>query len=228
MAAHSEDFIDPDDIGVNASTEPSIGDLIERRLSRRDALRGLAGVSVAASLGSPFASTDAQAQVNGPSTLTFKELAHTLDDTQHVAEGYEMQVLIRWGDPGRRRRRGFRSGRLTAAEQEKQFGYNNDYLGLYPLPAGSRSGDRFLMVVNHEYTNTNLMFAGLGAGSRRRARAPPRSRCAVEMASRRRFDRRDRARGRRAGRSCPTAGSRAASPARRRWRSRGRPRATTR
>ena len=70
MAAHSDDFIDPDDIGVNASTEPSIGDLIERRLSRRDALRGLAGVSVATSLGSPFASTDAQAQVNGPSTLT--------------------------------------------------------------------------------------------------------------------------------------------------------------
>ncbi len=39
MAAHSDDFIDPDSIGVNASTEPSIGELIERRLSRRDALR---------------------------------------------------------------------------------------------------------------------------------------------------------------------------------------------
>ena len=126
MAAHSDDFIDPDDIGVNASTEPSIGDLIERRLSRRDALRGLAGVSVAASLGSPFASTDAQAQVNGPSTLTFKELAHTLDDTQHVAEGYEMQVLIRWGDPLIGGGAAFDPAALTAAEQEKRFGYNND------------------------------------------------------------------------------------------------------
>ena len=56
-AAQNDDYTDPDDIGVNASTEPSIGELIERRLSRRDALRGLAGVGVAASLGSPFAST---------------------------------------------------------------------------------------------------------------------------------------------------------------------------
>eukprot|EP01036_Dinobryon_divergens_P042987 gene42987-57166_t len=151
-------------------------------LGRRDALRGLAGVSVAASLGSPFAITDAQAQVNGPSTLTFKELAHTLDDTQHVAEGYEMQVLIRWGDPLIGGGAAFDPAALTAAEQENRFGYNNDYLGLYPMPAGSRSGDRFLMVANHEYTNANLMFPGLGAG-RGAALKATREQVAVEMAS---------------------------------------------
>jgi hypothetical protein len=37
----------------------------------------------------------ATARDAGPSTLTFKELAHTLDDKQHVAEGYDMQVVIR-------------------------------------------------------------------------------------------------------------------------------------
>ena len=82
---------------MNASTEPSIGDLIERRLSRRDALRGLAGP--APRRRSAPVRRRAQAQAAGPSTLTFKELAHTLDETQHVADGYEMQVLIRWGDP---------------------------------------------------------------------------------------------------------------------------------
>ena len=58
-AAQNDDYTDPDDIGVNASTEPSIGELIERRLSRRDALRGLAGAGVAASLAGPFAAADA-------------------------------------------------------------------------------------------------------------------------------------------------------------------------
>ena len=181
-AAQDHDCTDPDDIGVNASTEPSIGELIERRLSRRDALRGLAGAGLAASLAGPFAATDAQAQANGPSTLTFKELAHTLDGTQHVAEGYEMQVLIRWGDPIIGATTGFEPATLTAAEQEKRFGYNNDYLGLYPLPVGSRSGDRFLMVANHEYTNPNLMFAGLGSG-RDSALKATKDQVAVEMAS---------------------------------------------
>lgn len=181
-AAQDDDDTDPDDIGVNASTEPSIGELIERRLSRRDALRGLAGAGLAASLAGPFATTDAQAQVNGPSSLTFKELAHTLDGTQHVAEGYEMQVLIRWGDPIIGGATGFEPATLTAAEQEQRFGYNNDYLGLYPLPAGSRSGDRFLMVANHEYTNPNLMFAGLGSG-RNAALKATKDQVAVEMAS---------------------------------------------
>ena len=73
-------------------TQPTIADLIDHRLNRRGLIRGAAALAAA----SPFA---ASAQVGGPSTLTFKELAHTLDDKQHVADGYDMQVLIRWGDP---------------------------------------------------------------------------------------------------------------------------------
>jgi len=150
------------EIGMDkASDAPSIGELIEQRLNRRDAMRGLLGAGAVATFSQiPVA----MAQDSGPSTLTFKELAHTLDDQQHVAEGYDMQVVIRWVDPVVAGAPAFDPANLTAAAQEKQFGYNNDYLGLYALPAGSRSGDRFLMVANHEYTNANLMFAGLGAG----------------------------------------------------------------
>ena len=143
------------------TTEPTIGDLIERRLSRRDALRGLAGASATAVLGGALASP---AAAEGPSSLTFKELTHSLDGTQHVAEGYDMQVLIRWGDPVTAGAPAFDPLKQAAAAQEKQFGYNNDYLGLHPLPAGSTSGDRFLLVANHEYVNPDLMFAGLGVG----------------------------------------------------------------
>ncbi|MGD9884106.1 MAG: PhoX family phosphatase [Reyranella sp.] len=140
---------------------PSIGELIEQRLNRRDALRGLLGTGAAAAFSVP---AGANAQGAGPSSLTFKELAHTLDDRQHVAEGYDVQVLIRWGDPMLAGAPAFDPARQAGAAQEKQFGYNNDYLGLHPLPADNRRGDRFLLVVNHEYLNSSLMFAGLGAG----------------------------------------------------------------
>jgi secreted PhoX family phosphatase len=137
-------------------SSPTLAQLIDLRLSRRGLLGGAAAVAAV----SPFA---ASAQ-NGPSSLTFKELAHTLDDKQHVAEGYAMQVLIRWGDPVVASAPAFDPAQLTAAAQEKQFGYNNDYLGLHPLPYGSKGSERFLLVANHEYVNPNLMFAGLGAG----------------------------------------------------------------
>jgi secreted PhoX family phosphatase len=142
---------------MNRKTTPTIGQLIHQRLDRRTLMRGAAALGAI----SPFA---ASAQAAGPSSLTFKELAHTLDDKQHVADGYDMQVLIRWGDPLLPGAPAFDPANLTATGQEKQFGYNNDYLGLYPLPLGSRANDRFLLVVNHEYVNPNLMFAGLGAG----------------------------------------------------------------
>ena len=145
-----------DDIGTNPSTEPSIGELI----GRRAALRGLAGLGAAAAFNG-----SALAQEAGPSSLTFKELTHTLDTTQHVPEGYDVQVLIRWGDPVMAGAPAFDPAKLTAAAQEKQFGYNNDYLGLHPLPPGGKASDRFLLVANHEYVNPVLMFAGYGGAS---------------------------------------------------------------
>jgi secreted PhoX family phosphatase len=149
-------------------TQPTLADLIDLRLNRRGLIRGAAALAAA----SPFAAT---AQEAGPSSLTFKELAHTLDAHQHVAEGYDMQVVIRWGDPLLADAPAFDPANLTAAGQEKQFGYNNDYLGLYPLPLGSKTGDRFLLVANHEYVNPNLIFAKFDK--------PTREQVEVEMAA---------------------------------------------
>jgi len=158
------DGTDPEDLGSNLSTEPTIGELIGRRLGRRDALRGLLAAGAAASVGSAMVGGSALAQPVGPSSLTFEEVPHGLDKTHHVPAGYEAQVLIRWGDPVIADAPAFDPGKLTAAAQEKQFGYNCDFIGLHPLPAGSTANNRFLMVVNHEYTDPGLMFAGLGSG----------------------------------------------------------------
>src|SRR5262245_20543034 len=137
-----------EDEGVSASTEASIGELIERRLSRRGALFGLAGAAAVAALGGGAA----RAQNGGPSSFAFKEVPHVNDPTHHVPDDYEVQVLIRWGDPVLPGAAAYEPTRQSGATQALQFGYNNDFLGLHPLPMGAAAGDRFLMVVNHEYT----------------------------------------------------------------------------
>src|SRR5665809_162585 len=44
----------------------------------------------------------------------------------------------------------------TGEAQAQQFGYNNDYVAFFPLRG--RGSRRALLVVNHEYTNSELMF----------------------------------------------------------------------
>ncbi|MGZ8390623.1 MAG: PhoX family protein, partial [Rhodoplanes sp.] len=56
----------------------------------------------------------------------------------------------------------FDPARQSAAAQRLQFGYNNDYLGYIPMPDAADPSRHGLLVVNHEYTNEELMFPGLG------------------------------------------------------------------
>jgi secreted PhoX family phosphatase len=153
-----------EDIGVNQSREPSIGEIVERRLSRRAILQGVAASAALGATGTTLTSTTALGQAYGPSSLTFKELAKTLDQAHHVAEGYDVQILLRWGDKLVADAPAFDFNNVTAAAQEKHFGYNCDFIGYFPLPLGSQSSDSALLAVNHEYSIASLMFPGLGAG----------------------------------------------------------------
>ncbi len=164
--AHSYDpDFDPEDIGRNPSTAPTLQDVIDARLSRRGVLRGLAVAAAAGAAvagGGPLGLAEralAQAR-SGVSSLAFKEVPHGLDDKLHVAPGYNARVLIRWGDKVLKDAPAFDIARQTGAAQAGQFGYNADFIAYMPLPLGSRSSTHGLLCVNHEYTNTELMFAG--------------------------------------------------------------------
>ncbi|MBB4687315.1 PhoX family protein [Amycolatopsis jiangsuensis] len=76
-------------------------------------------------------------------------------DRVSIPEGYDQHVVIRWGDPVVPGAPKFDFHRQTAAAQARQFGYNNDFVGLIPQdPLGLRN----LLVVNHEYTTEVHLF----------------------------------------------------------------------
>lgn len=92
--------------------------------------------------------------------LSFSEVAHGLDETLTVPEGYRAEVLIRWGDPIFDGVSAFDPLKLDEQEQLKRFGFNNDFIGFLPYPFASENSARGLLVVNHEYVSSRLMFPG--------------------------------------------------------------------
>jgi uncharacterized protein len=167
----------------NTSANPTMGDVLARRLSRRDLMRGALAVSVAASAVSrqAMAVTAFSTGEGARPSFDFPELAAGSDGTHHVAEGYSSDILIRWGDPVLSGAPAFDPARLNLEAQSAQFGYNNDFLGFIPIDGRS---DRGLLVVNHEYTNDELMFPGLqGAAREERVHSQSDAQTRVAMAA---------------------------------------------
>ena len=133
----------------------------EIRLNRRDMVKILMGATALAAGMAPFViSREARAQaVNTTPSFNFKEITAGSDEKHYVAEGYDADILIRWGDAVLPGAPAFDPLKQNAAAQAMQFGYNNDFVGYVPLNGSSEHG---LLVVNHEYTNEELMFPKLG------------------------------------------------------------------
>jgi secreted PhoX family phosphatase len=159
MDSHSErvragDVERDGDAGCNASPNETLGDVIAARFNRRDLLGGaLAVTAISATLGSRALAT------SKPSSFAFDEIEAGVDGTHHVAAGYDAQVLLRWGDPLFPNAPAFDPLAQSAETQSRQFGYNSDYVGFFSI---NGSNERGLLVVNHEYTNEELMFPGVG------------------------------------------------------------------
>ncbi len=158
----SQHFETVEDIGSNPSIGPGINAIIYQNLSRRGMLGGLLSASALSAGAVAVNVLDASAAPGSKSTtpsFDFKEVTAGSSEQSFVAEGYDADVLIRWGDKVSSSAPNFDPDRQTAAAQSHQFGYNNDFIGYIPIDGSSSRG---LLVVNHEYTNEELMFPGVG------------------------------------------------------------------
>ena len=172
LLTRAQAFEQSEDVGRNPSDNPTIGDIIAARLSRRDILKGALGAAAIAASVSPLAIAVAdRANAANTSRTPFREVSAGVDEKHHVAEGYDADVLIRWGDPVLPGAPRFDPLQQTAAGQKLQFGYNSDYVGYVPMPGTADPSRHGLLVVNHEYTNEELMFPGIGAEQMAREQA---------------------------------------------------------
>lgn len=168
---------DPDSIDdkpSNSSGAKTIGDLIAKRYSRRTFVRGSLAVSVSAGLASLWGCSDQSKNTLKPAThsadvvtakdqgnFNFTEIQHGRSGGHLVAPDHEAQILIRWGDPIFTDAAEFDPYLQSASLQEKQFGFNNDFIGYLPLETSGGQEARALLCVNHEYPKTKMMFTGM-------------------------------------------------------------------
>jgi uncharacterized protein len=168
-SGRTEEFYEGDRDTVLSTA--GIGETMQEVLARRWSRRGLVKGGIAAGLvltaaGRELRAAAAQgatpvageaAQVGG---LTFVPITLDAGDDIVVAAGHTAVPFLRWGDPIMAGAPEWDLTNQSAAAQEQQFGYNCDWIAYFPLPQGSESADHGLLVVNHEYTNPELMFPG--------------------------------------------------------------------
>ncbi len=164
-----EPFDSCEDNPSNPSANDTIGDVIARRFARRDILKGALGVTaIAATTGSlALQAAEKASAAEAVSRFPFKELEARVEAVHRVAEGHQADVLIRWGDAVFADAPSFDPLMQTAAAQRRQFGYNNDFLGYFPIPGAADPSAHGVLCVNHEYTNEELMFPGIGKQDRK-------------------------------------------------------------
>jgi hypothetical protein len=157
----------------------SFEDVLARRMSRRGAIKSaVVATGVVALGGGMFQPSAAAAPVDQPSSsIRFQPIRPDTSDQVTVSPGYESRVLIRWGDPLFRDTPIMDITRQSAAQQERQFGFNCDFVAYMPLPRGSTSATQGLLFVNHEYTDGLTMFPGYDV------KLPSESQVNIELAA---------------------------------------------
>ncbi|MEV0588562.1 PhoX family phosphatase [Nonomuraea sp. NPDC050310] len=156
---------------ANTSGNEYFGDIAAKALSRRGMLRagalgavvvGVGAAGAVPALADPGAEPEVAANGFGwgRGDLRFTPVAPNTADALTVPQGYSSSVVVRWGDPVLPDAPAFDFDNQSAAAQAKQFGYNCDYVTLFPM-----GHHRALLWVNHEYTDENLMFRGYTNGA---------------------------------------------------------------
>jgi len=141
----------------NTSGNEHVRSVVETAIQRRLLLQGAAVGAGALVIGG--AATQAAAAVTGASlaataaTEGWTPVEPNVRDLVSVPGGYTSRTVIAWGDAVEYGAPAFDAFHQTEESASKQFGYNNDFVGVLPI-----NDRQALLVTNHEYTNEELMF----------------------------------------------------------------------
>ena len=174
----SEDEEDDEDQVSNQSLNEDFAQVMARRIERRSFLKGAAATASLLVVGAEIAAP----KVEAAAPLGFTPIQLSTEDKIIVPLGYQSEVVIRWGDPIRAGAPSFNIAQQTASAQAQQFGYNCDFLYAIPFRRNSqaslrRAAESYVLWVNHEYTNPELMFAAYNAAN------PTKEQVDIELAA---------------------------------------------
>ena len=144
-------------ISASYQNQSSLNTLINNEFSRRQVI-GFMGTATAASLMGGCSLLNDKKEISQQS-FDFDEISHGVDHQTHIPKGFQQKVLISWGDPITKDVPAFDPNNQSASAQEKQFGFNNDYVGMTSLPMGAKASSSALLCVNHEYALGHMMFS---------------------------------------------------------------------
>ncbi len=156
------------DVRSQAGSGETLQSIVQRRLSRRDALKGGLGLAVttlfagAGLSGCGSSGSSNSAVLPTLPTLNFDSIPGSSADALAVAAGYETEVLIPWGTPILGSMPAFDDSGASsnsAAQQAEQIGSNHDGMTFFPVAGSSTHG---ILVLNHEYRNSGTLFGNAG------------------------------------------------------------------
>ena len=132
--------------------------VLDQRLRRRSLLQGGLGAAVALVFASPAASL-AREIGHDPAAesglLGFEAIPTSSADSVVVPDGYQVQIILPWGEPitGEYPKFDDRAADNTAEEQAEQVGMHHDGMHFFPArdDSGNERSDAGLLVINHEY-----------------------------------------------------------------------------
>ncbi|MEO5672821.1 MAG: PhoX family phosphatase [Ramlibacter sp.] len=153
-----------DEENCNTSSNPSINDILEARLSRRNVLRAGFGTAGAAVLGSFPLGACGGGNDDAPLTLSFSPVAKSLADVVTVPAGYTAAVLYAVGDPLTAATAEYRNDG-TDTDFDNRAGDHHDGMAYFGLSAAGSARDvagseRALLAMNHEAITDQFLHAG--------------------------------------------------------------------
>ncbi|MGF1575013.1 MAG: PhoX family phosphatase [Cyanophyceae cyanobacterium] len=154
-------FDNGDEPVSNQSKNPFFGDIVAKRVQRRQVLQGGIAAAVASFFAAPavsLLSRTANAQ-SGSKLLGFKAIPISDADTVVVPEGYTATTILEWGTPISGSYPEYKLDN-TGEEQGMQVGSHHDGMHFYPIEGEDPyegSSDEGLLVINHEYVEPRFM-----------------------------------------------------------------------